>query len=691
MARRRRTRAFHGSEDALDQVAQLWALRILYTLGACRNVTLFCADAMLKWLGMQELIDASPSMAVFKKRCSARMQEIGAARPELPEEFRRNLRQLSRSIGLNPTEATLLGFAVVLHSHRGLDDVADELGMLTSPRVCSHLATLLRLEPAHVRAALSSDGLLRRSRLLSLESGGTLRHCLRLLDRLPSVLMEPGDGSRQLLAAYFHRTRAPGLGMRDFRHVRDDLDVLLAYLEEALARRKVGVNVLFYGPPGTGKTELSRALARRLRARAYEISNVDHDGDALAGYQRFNAYQLSQVALEKARRAIVVFDEIEDVFPDSRGQFGFTAESGRKAWVNRLLETNPTPAIWISNRIDQMDRAYLRRFDYVMHLDHPPREVRRRMLRTRLKDVPVGAAWVERLASQPTLSPALIAKAADVVATAGAGTERLNEQRLERVLGNTLRAMGRPLPETPRAETALPYSFDVLHADVDLEALVRGLQRRGAGRICLYGPPGTGKTAFGRCLAEVLDRPLLVRRASDLLRPFVGETEGRIAEMFERARADGALLLLDEADSFLRDREQSRQSWEVTQVNELLVQMEAFEGLFVCSTNLMDQLDRAALRRFDFKVRFDFLTPGQAWLLFERALANGGDVPDAEHWLKRLAALSNLTPGDFAVALRRMEVLGAELGAEGLFSELVREVEGKQVRTSRVCGFHADL
>jgi len=56
--------------------------------------------------------------------------------------------------------------------------------------------------------------------------------------------------------------------------------------------------------------------------------------------------------------------------------------------------------------------------------------------------------------------------------------------------------------------------------------------------------------------------------------------------------------------SFLRDRTREHNAWEVTKVNELLTRMEAFEGLFVCSTNLIDDLDPAALRRFDLKVRF---------------------------------------------------------------------------------------
>ena len=62
-----------------------------------------------------------------------------------------------------------------------------------------------------------------------------------------------------------------------------------------------------------------------------------------------------------------------------------------------------------------------------------------------------------------------------------------------------------------------------------------------------------------------------------------------------------AVLILDEAASFLADRRDARANWEITQVNELLTQMEAHNGVFICTTNLMERLDPASLRRFVFR------------------------------------------------------------------------------------------
>ena len=106
---------------------------------------------------------------------------------------------------------------------------------------------------------------------------------------------------------------------------------------------------------------------------------------------------------------------------------------------------------------------------------------------------------------------------------------------------------------------------------------------------------------------------------------FVGETEQNMAGMFREAENEKAVLLLDEADSFLQDRRGAQRTYEVTEVNEMLQGMERFDGIFVCTTNLMDRIDQAALRRFTFKIRFKPLTAVQREKMFVTE-ALGGDA-----------------------------------------------------------------
>lgn len=81
---------------------------------------------------------------------------------------------------------------------------------------------------------------------------------------------------------------------------------------------------------------------------------------------------------------------------------------------------------------------------------------------------------------------------------------------------------------------------------------------------------------MARHIAETVGLPLNIKRASQLLDMYVGESEKNIAKMFADAERQGAILLLDEADSLLGDRSQARHQWEITQVNEMLTQMESW-------------------------------------------------------------------------------------------------------------------
>ena len=103
-------------------------------------------------------------------------------------------------------------------------------------------------------------------------------------------------------------------------------------------------------------------------------------------------------------------------------------------------------------------------------------------------------------------------------------------------------------------------------------------------------------------LAEACQLKLVEYRASDLLARYLGESEQNIRRMFEECDRPGRLLLVDEADSLVADRSSASHRWEVSQVNELLKGLENFGGLFVASTNLMDRLDPAVMRRLDFKI-----------------------------------------------------------------------------------------
>jgi transitional endoplasmic reticulum ATPase len=195
--------------------------------------------------------------------------------------------------------------------------------------------------------------------------------------------------------------------------------------------------------------------------------------------------------------------------------------------------------------------------------------------------------------------------------------------------------------------------------------------------LCVHGAPGTGKSLFARHVAGCLGFEMMKQRASDLLSRWVGESEKRIAAAFAAARAQGAMLVIDEADSLLSDRREATRSWEVTQVNEMLTWMEDHPLPFVCTTNLISRLDQASLRRFTLKLRFHALDPSQAAHAFVRffGMAAPRPLPDG------------LTPGDFATARRKRKLFGTTNPAL-LAQWLEEEVEAKGLRAAKI-GFTA--
>jgi SpoVK/Ycf46/Vps4 family AAA+-type ATPase len=168
---------------------------------------------------------------------------------------------------------------------------------------------------------------------------------------------------------------------------------------------------------------------------------------------------------------------------------------------------------------------------------------------------------------------------------------------------------------------------------------------------------------------------------------WVGGTEKNIAEAFREARKKKAVLIFDEVDSFLRDRREASRSWELTQVNEMLVQMERFQGIFLATTNLMEGLDPASLRRFDVKLEFGFLHPEQAWRLFAAECRHLGlEIREEEALRDGLRDLSHLTPGDFA-AVRRQHRFRPLERPEDLLRRLGEELAVKPIENGRKMGF----
>jgi transitional endoplasmic reticulum ATPase len=648
-------------------LVKLWVLRLLAPLGGHREFVKndgFQNDALARFLGLSEWLDGDGYDIDRRSALAALRKMHQQCEHDTPRQangstyLTANITKLSELAGLSETDRRILQFTVFIHSEQLLEDAADYLGALSSGKLQQVLAQLLDAPEHDIRTALSADGLLATSGLVKVDRQGTgmLRHKLDLLSTGFADAMLYSDAEPvSLLRDIVVPSKPTRLALEDFEHIRQSLAILLPYLRHALAEQRPGVNILLYGVPGTGKSELSRLMAKELACELFEVAGEDHDGDPLTGDRRMRAFSAAQRFLSR-RRVLILFDEVEDVFGQRSSPFGFfTAPApSRKAWINQMLEGNTIPALWVTNSVELLDHAFIRRFDLVIEMPIPPQRQRERIVRSAGADMLPEAA-IRRIACADHLAPAVITRAVSVVKCIQDELKGKDiPATVEHLIGNTLAAQGhRPLKPEEAQRAAGAYDPAFINADADLVKVAKGLARTRSGRLCLSGPPGSGKTGFGQWLAEKLEVPLCVKTASDLISSYVGGTEQNIAEAFRGAGQQGALLLIDEVDSFLQDRRRAQRTWEVTGVNEMLTRMESFAGVFIATTNMMPLIDQAALRRFDLCVTFDYLSPEQAWRLLQRHCKALGLSAPGRHLKAAIANLRILTPGDFAAVVRQ--------------------------------------
>lgn len=441
----------------------------------------------------------------------------------------------------------------------------------------------------------------------------------------------------QLVRTLMPRSSRSSLRWEDFEHLGFPREIA-----KKLVSSGEGVSILLYGPPGTGKSEFARLLASRAGAKALFAGESDDSGREPHRRERL-AHLMTLRALTRGdQKHLIVMDEADDVLlldPEERGHRS-------KLWLNNLVECGERPTIWIINEPRRLEESIVRRMDLAIEFPKPTRAVREKIIRRHIRKekLRVSDDTVMQLAGLPA-APAILASAVRGAKRAGGSDDdvlTIGNELVSAVSGR------RPCPFRPR--TAYDPSLSV--ADVDLSELCsRMKQARASGwSILLSGPSGTGKSAYAWHLAEALGIEVIEKRGSDLLSPFVGGTEQLMAQSFHEAERAGALLLIDEADDFLTNREVANRSWERSMVNEMLRQMECLRHPFVATTNHAATLDPASQRRFTMRVAFQTLDARRALTLFERYFST--------KYPASLVPPVDQTPGDFAVVAARADLLG---------------------------------
>lgn len=174
-------------------IIHLWLLRLLVPLGLQRILVdrhSFNNDSLAEIVGLGQWVDSSikefDRQAVRAQlRKLHQQKERDARHIEAPPYLRRNVARLQTLVGLSDTDCRILEFAVLIHSERILDDLADGLGILSTVKVLYALSVLLDIPERDIRTALGAQGLLAKAGVLSVD-----RNCATLLRAKLDLLSE---------------------------------------------------------------------------------------------------------------------------------------------------------------------------------------------------------------------------------------------------------------------------------------------------------------------------------------------------------------------------------------------------------------------------------------------------------------------------------------------------------------------
>ncbi len=597
------------------------------------------------------------------------------------EVFPKKMKELQQTLSLTDFEQEILLVCICLRLH--LLELP-EVRRRTDMRRVDFITKCLNCEMRDVLSAVSNKGRLRRYLCLDKD----LDFNQDLLGFLNGINDEP------LSNQFFTQQKTLSLPLTFYGDLtRKHSSILIDLIRSG--KEHSPVNILLYGAPGTGKTSFASTLAAETRRVCYFINqNTGKDENSRSKPEhRFGALQLCNDQIDPEKSLIVV-DEADDML---RGHYhlGVHALFGRddsrlgdKGLLNMVLDTVKTPTIWIANTsAEELDASSRRRFDYSIKFEPLNATQRLAIWKNNVKKMKLSkffntqqlSAFAERYAVSAggiTLTLKNVAKLKPPKGEIESLIEKLMAPHCELLQIPTIEEKFKP---------ARDYSLEGLNINgsVSLERIVKAVRNFRANKaedldcprmnILLSGPPGTGKTEFVKYLGAVLNTRVSVKMGSDILSMFVGGTEQNIKRIFTEAESENTILFLDEIDGLVQRRAGAQRSWEVTQVNELLHQMENFKGILIGATNFIQNLDPAILRRFTFKLNFDWLTDDGKVFFFERMFQSKLNASEK----KTLIAIPNLTPGDFRTVRQSFFYLGGTITTADRLAALAQESETK--------------
>ncbi len=569
------------------------------------------------------------------------------------------LQTLSELFKLNENEVEILRALYIYETSDLIDDVhrlvTDSVDIRSSGRsgetFVLTVPVMAGMSTTSIRSIISNSGQLKKMGILD-ENNELAAEIKEFIDGLSTT---------PLVSKYYRIFKEKVLPISYFSRLEKHIEIIQTLIENREPTQPL--NILLYGVPGTGKTAFAQSLSKALKRVLFEVRI---NGESIRGESNslFRKRAIAAAMNSSSTGDILMIDESDSLLNSaSRSYFGTTVNDSVKEQVNEMLDRIPRVTFWITNRQSGMDSSTCRRMDYSIKFEPLNVEERMAIWRNAVKAVGVTekiskkkyCEWAERYeTSAGGITVAL--RNAKLLAQGG---DISFFDAVDLIMKPHLEIMGQKV--IPKRSKSSRYSLDAINVKNEslpevVESVTSFVERIDSGEelmipnynILLYGVPGTGKTAFANHLAETINVPLVIRKASDLLGMYVGENEKNIAEAFAEAERQQGILFIDEADTFLSERSTAGKGWERSMVNEFLTQMEQFTGILICATNFREIVDTAATRRFVRKIEFDYLNEEGIRVLCKKYFG----MNRRSRAMKKIEKLKTVTPGDFWTVYR---------------------------------------